>query len=174
VHRVAERFGFEPFGTVGLHAAAPRPIWEQMRDNIGAADCVIVAATPRYAQQDVHDMRQTGKGISEMLHTEVGMAVASNRPVLAFASPGTDLGHFLPQCTQYITLDPTDQSKLTEMWPTVANYFRSALVMIQRRWQDGRRSDAWQAVVSVLAVIGAATVISAVASSVSGEGDQEG
>ncbi len=32
------------------------------------------------------------------------MAVAMDRPVLAFVSEGTDVGAFLPQTVQYITL----------------------------------------------------------------------
>ncbi len=104
VARLVHHFGFDPVGTVGKHEAAPRPIWEQMRDGIKTADCIVLAATPRYLQQDLHDREKTGKGISELLHVEVEMAVMAERPILAFVQEGTNVGAFLPSAVQYIEL----------------------------------------------------------------------
>lgn len=156
---IVRRFGFHPTGTVGKYAAAPKPVWQQMRDGIQSADCIVLAATPRYVQQDIQDKKTTKKGISEMLHTEVGMAVAMDRPVLAFVLEGTSVGSFLPQAVQYIELRPDDQEDLQTQWPLIANYFRSALAMIQERWRREKRDDLLKLVGTVLGIIGAATVI---------------
>lgn len=154
---ITKQFGFQPMGTVGAYAAAPKPIWEQMRD-IAAADCVVLVATPRYILQDIHDKSVTGKGISEMLHVEVGMAMASKRPVLAFVQEGTNVGAFLPQAVQYITLRLHDRPQLESTWPIISNYFRSALAIIQERWREEQRNDLSRGVGIVLGIIGAATV----------------
>jgi len=141
---------------------APRPPWEQMRDGIKDADCVVLVATPRYIQEDVHERTKTGMGISELLHVEVGMAVASDHPVLAFVLQGTDVGAFLPQLVQYIILNPSDQEDVRAKWPLIANYFRSALLMIEQRWLSEERRGLGRAVGIVLGVIGAATVIDSI------------
>ena len=159
VEAITRSFGFQPMGTVGKYTAAPMPIWEQMRDGIQSADCIVLAATPRYIQQDIYDRKQTGRGISEMLHVEVGMAVATERPILAFVLEGTDVGSFLPQTVQYIILRPNDKADLQAKWPLIANYFRSALAIIQERWRRENRNDLLKCVGTILATIGAATII---------------
>jgi len=159
---ITRTFGFQPMGTVGRYSAAPRPIWEQIRDGIQSADCIVLAATPRYIQQDIYDRKRTGKGISEMLHVEVGMAVATGRPILAFVLEGTDVGSFLPQTVQYITLRANDRVNLQTKWPLIANYFRSALAIIQERWRQENRNDLLKLVGVVLATIGAATIIDSI------------
>jgi hypothetical protein len=155
---ITRQFGFQPMGTVGMFSGAPRPIWEQMRDNVAASDCVILVATPRYIQQDIHDRERTGKGISEMLHVEVGMAVAAGRPILAFALESTDLGAFLPQAVQYIPLRLHDRQELQSKWPLISNYFRSAMAMIEARWIQEQRNDMLKGVGTILGFIGAAKV----------------
>lgn len=159
---ITRRFGFEPMGTVGKFAASPQPIWEQMKAGIQAADCVVLAATPRYLQQDLGDKEKTGKGISEMLHVEVGMAVANNRPILAFALEGTDMGTFLPQTVQFIPLRLNDINDLKSKWPMIGNYFRSAWAIIQNRWQEESKNDWLKLGGLMLGLIGAATVIDSI------------
>lgn len=146
-------FGFQPVGTVGKYDAAPKPIWQQMKDNVKSADCVVLAATPRYVQQDISDKKITGKAMSEMLHTEVGMAVASDRPVLAFVLEGTDVGSFLPQAVQYITLKQ-DGSDIFSKWHLISAYFNNALTMIRDRWAREDRGQVFKLVVGGLAILG--------------------
>ena len=160
VVRIVQLFGFRPVGTVGKYEAAPKPIWQQMKENIKSADCIILVATPRYLQQDIRDKRDTGKAMSELLHTEVGMAVAMDRPVLAFVLEGTNVGNFLPQAVQYITLNPQSASDLLNKWPLIGNYCRCARAMIQERWLSENRSSFGKGVLWVLAAIGGAAVLS--------------
>lgn len=160
---VIRQFGFDPIGPVGLDLFAPRPISDQMTDGIRAADCLVLLATPRYLQEDIHNRARTGKGISEMLHVEVGMATMAELPVLAFVQKGTTLGGFLPSLVQYIEIDPTAQDDINTKWPHIANYFRSALVMIQKRWADESRSNLLAGIAVILGIIGAATVVGTIA-----------
>jgi hypothetical protein len=51
VEEITRENGFEPFGTVGKYSAAPIPVWDHMMENIPKADCVIMAATPRYLKR---------------------------------------------------------------------------------------------------------------------------
>lgn len=55
VEKITRENGFEPYGTVGKYSAAPMPIWDHIVENIPKADCVIMAATPRYFQEDIHN-----------------------------------------------------------------------------------------------------------------------
>ena len=162
IEAIVERFGFQPTGTVGKYSAAPKPIWKQILDGIKSADCVVLVATPRYVQQDIHNREKTGKGISEMLHVEVGMAVACKRPVLAFVLEGTDVGSFLPQFVQYITLKSDDRVDLQAKWPIIADYFRSAFTIIQERWRQEKRDDLLKLSALILGIIGAATIVDSI------------
>ena len=66
--RIVQRFGFQPFGTVGMFAQEPKPVWQSMKENIEKFDCVILIATPRYIQQDIKD-----KSITDQVHKEYGL-----------------------------------------------------------------------------------------------------
>lgn len=157
--RIAERFGFQPFGTVGKYSAEPKPVYQLMKENIEQADCVILIATPRYIQQDIHYRDITGKSISEMLHIETGMALMAGKPILVFAQNGTDVGNFLPSVVQYIILDPFKSNDINAKWPLIGNYFRSAFAMIESRWIGEGEPGLFSLVIPILTVIGAATVI---------------
>jgi hypothetical protein len=168
VEAIIRQMGFTPVGTVGRYDAAPKPIWEQMRDNIKSADCIVLAATPRYLQQDINDKARTGRGMleliqkkamSEMLHTEVAMAVAMDRPVLAFVLEGTEVGNFLPQAVQYIVLKG-DRSDFFAKWPLIKAYFANAAVMIEKRWSQESRAGLLKVAVGGLAAIGGAALLS--------------
>lgn len=67
VAKMIRGFGFIPCRTVGMYSAAPKPLYEQMREGIKAADCIIIAASPRYRQQDISERTKRKKGISEMI-----------------------------------------------------------------------------------------------------------
>ncbi len=159
ITRIVMRFGFEPMGTIGKYQAAPIPIWQQMKEGIASADCVVLIATPRYLQQDINDKNKTGQGISEMLHIEVGMAVMSGKPILAFVLEGTDIGGFLPQAIQYIELKHTDFEGLASKWPLIANYFRSAMSIIQKKWYENENKKMLKIAGTILAIIGGASVL---------------
>jgi len=85
--------------------------------------------------------------VQEMLHVEVEMAFASNRPVLVFVQRGTDVGRFMPQLVQYIVIDPSDREDVRVQWPLIANYFRSSLIMIEQRWREEKREEQLKPVV---------------------------
>src|SRR5436190_18383921 len=70
IEEITRDNGFEPMGTVGRHSASPIPVREHIVENIQSTDCVIVAATPRYLQQDIRDKSTTKKDISEIVHAE--------------------------------------------------------------------------------------------------------
>lgn len=106
-----------------------------------------------------------------MLHVEVGMAVASDRPVLAFVLPGTDVGAFLPQLVQYIKIDPSDNLDILQKWPCIANYFRSALTIILEHRRREETKGLWKSIGGILAVIGGAHVIDSILSADDSEGD---
>jgi len=156
--RITKQLGFLPVGTVGKFEASPKPIWQQMAEGIKSADCLILIATPRYIQKDVHDRKKTGKGISEMLHVEVGMAVMAGRPILAFAQKGTNVGSFLPQTVQYIELD-YDNKDLNDKWQLIKRYFKNAMKIIKRRWEKEDNKELAGAAGIILGLIGAAKVI---------------
>ncbi len=156
---ITQQLGFQAVGTVGKFGAAPLPIPEQMTEGIRSADCIILAATPRYIQEDVHNRKRTGKGISEMLHVEVGMAVMAKRPILAFVEEGTDVGSFLPQTVQFIQLKHDNLDDIKEKWPLIQEYFRSAMTIIQNRWMEENRSDLLKTAGIFFGIIGAATVL---------------
>jgi hypothetical protein len=117
-----------PFGTVGRYSAAPENPVLTMRANIPKADIIVIVATPRYAQEDVHSGLQS-RGIPEMLHVESGIAFANDKPIVVFVQKGVSVGSFLPNVTQYITLDgsPEDYSENQYMIYDLLNnaYLRS-------------------------------------------------
>jgi hypothetical protein len=104
VEGILKYHGIAPSGTVGMYSASPESPAVLMRKNIPLYDMLVIVATPRYVQKDI----QTGRsfaGLPEMVHVEAGMAYAAGKPIVVFVQKGTDIGSFLPQVTQYITLD---------------------------------------------------------------------
>lgn len=97
----------KPIGTVGKFSAAPENPIESMKKNIEEADFFVLCATPRYTQKDLHNKTEH-KGLSESLHTETGMAIALEKPIIAFVQKGTDVGSVIPKITQYIELTGTE------------------------------------------------------------------
>lgn len=107
----------KPIGTVGYHSASPTNTAESMKKNIPLADFIVIVATPRYVQKDIG----TGKmsyGLSEMVHVEAGMAYMADKPVVVFVQEGTSVGNFLPNITQYITLNGQHED-LEKKWSLI-------------------------------------------------------
>lgn len=130
VEHITTHLGFHPFGTVGRHTAAPKPLWQQMRDGIKEADCIVMALTPRYHHQDIHDKKQTGQSISPMLDVELGMAVYKGIPIIAIASDNKVYGKILPSMVSIVTIDTRDQNDFYAKWPLLQAYFTSAMKLI--------------------------------------------
>lgn len=113
VEKILEEHKFEPFGTVGRYSASPENPAVLMKKNIPYADFVVICATPRYLQEDL----QTGEisyGLSEMIHIETGIAYAHNKQVVVFVREGTSVGTFIPNITQFITLNETKDDFLAK------------------------------------------------------------
>lgn len=157
--RVVDHFGFQPFGTVGKYIAEPKPIWQSMKENIANADCVVLAATPRYIQQDIHNKNNNGHSISEMLHVEVGMAIMAEKPILVFVQEGTNIGNFLPAHVQYITLNLQNRLDLNAKWPLIIAYFQSAMGIIKQQWKKDNKPDYMGLFTGILAFIGGVKVL---------------
>ena len=169
VVKLTAQFGFQPFGTVGLLSASPNSIPHDMREMILQADCLVLAAVNRYSQTDVHDSSKTSFGMSEMMHTEVGLAHARGIPVLAFVLEGTGVGSFLPQFVQYIPIRPGDQVHLNKQFPLIHSYFENAKRMIAERWRKEQTEDLKKAAGWLLSTIGGFAIISTVFS----DGDED-
>jgi hypothetical protein len=165
VEGVVRSHGFEPFGTVGRYTASPQPPVNTMRENLSSADCVVVAATPRYLQMDLSGRGETGQTVSDMLVAEAAMAFCGRKPVLVFAQANTDVGQFMRSITQYVGIDPFSQADINAKRTLIQDYFRNATAMVAANWGEERRKDTWDVIVAVLAVIGACAVIYALAKS---------
>ncbi|MDP3103057.1 MAG: hypothetical protein Q8M95_00440 [Candidatus Methanoperedens sp.] len=104
IERILQEYNIEPFGTVGRYSVTPENPAVLMKKNIPNADFVVICATPRYLQKDLHT-GQVSYGLSEMIHIETGIAYANDKPVVVFVQEGTNVGNFIPNITQYITLN---------------------------------------------------------------------
>lgn len=144
--------------TVGMYSAAPRPLWQQMREGVSVTDCLIVAATPRYIEQDIRDKSKSRKSISEMIHVECGMAIAFEKPILVFASEGTDVGNFLPGVTQYFELK-RNRLEFAKQYPLIQVYFSNAYQMIFNKWQKETQKRATEGIKTVLSIVGSAAIL---------------
>lgn len=104
IERILKSHKIMPFGTVGKYSTSPENPVELMKKNIPIADFIVICATPRYIQKDL----QTGiisYGLPEMVHVETGMAFMADKPVIVFVQEGTNVGSFIPNITQYVTLN---------------------------------------------------------------------
>ena len=105
---ILESYHIKPFGTVGKLYAAPENPVVSMDKNINNADIVVICATPRYIQQDIHNGKES-QGLSEMIHVETGIAYAHDKPVVAFVEKGTNVGSAIPNITQYVELTGAEE-----------------------------------------------------------------
>jgi len=162
VEKNVRAYGMDPFGTVGKFEISPKLIPESMREQINLADCIVIAATPRFVQEDIQNRTITGKGISDLLHVELGMAFMKRLPVLAFVLADTDVGSFLPGTTQYIRIYPNDDADFAIKRPQIASLFLNSLKIIQERWKeqkDKEMRDLGSLILKVAGVVGIATIL---------------
>lgn len=125
-------------GTVGKYSASPINIADHMRENIPLADFVVIVATPRYLQLDLHKNEITN-GLSEMVHVEAGMAFALKKPVIVFVKEGTHVGNFLPNITQYIILNG-EVSDVKAKWTLIHKLIDNARKIV-RNVKDGEIAE---------------------------------
>lgn len=152
VEQILRNNGISPFGTVGRHSAAPINPAEHIKQNIASADFVVIIATARYIQKDIH----SGKlvyGLSEMLHVESGLAYMLNKPVVVFVKEGTNVGGFLPNITQYITLNG-QQDDLIKKQLLIKSLFNSIKQIIQQRRANDSNKNFGNLVKTGLAIFG--------------------
>lgn len=157
IERILIAHFIEPFGTVGKYSAHPENPAVSMRNNITLADMVVIVATHRYLQHDL----KTGQityGLSEMMHAESGMAFALNKPVVLFVQEGTDVGNFLPNITQYITLNG-NQVDLNSKLQLINSLLSNVNDIVQKCKSKKSNEEFGNFVKGALAFIGVATVI---------------
>jgi hypothetical protein len=126
VGKILKIHNIRPFGTVGKYSVSPENPVELMKKNIPLADLVVICATPRYLQMDLHN-GDISYGLPEMVHVETGMAYMANKPVVVFVKEGTNVGSFIPNITQYITLtgDYNDfKSKKRQVFSLLNNTYK--------------------------------------------------
>ena len=124
VEKILIKHKIKSIGTVGKYSASPINTTVLMKSNIPLADIIVLVATPRYIQKDVHT-GQISYGLSEMLHVEAGMAYMAGKPVIAFVKEGTHVGNFLPNITQYITLNGS-HDELVNKWSIINSLLNSS------------------------------------------------
>lgn len=140
---ILETHHIKPFGTVGKFHASPENPIESMKKNIEDADIVVICATPRYIQQDIAKKDKT-KGLSEMIHIELGMAVANKKPIVAFVEKGTNVGNALPHITQYIELTGKEDDyneKKSIITSLLYNAYQSFLEKVKKSKTDKRNKE---------------------------------
>jgi len=138
IANILHHFQVRPFGTVGLYdSSAENPV-QLMKTNIEKSDFVVIVATKRYLTKDSSNGR-TSNMLSDMVHTEAGMAFANSKPVVVFVQEGANVGSFLPSITQYITLDGT-QKNLDSQSILIMNLINNAY----QKSEEIKRQKSWE------------------------------
>jgi len=145
VTNILIHYNFNPFGTVGLYDASTDNPVALMKKNIDKCDFVVVAATKRYQTKDTHNEDKESNSLSEMIHNETGMAYMKSKPIVVFVEEGTNVGGFIRNITQYITLDKS-QENLDSQTNLILSLLNDALQKVQAK----RRSTAWKDLGSLL------------------------
>lgn len=158
VERILLHCQIKPMGTVGRHSIAPVPIVEQMKKNIPLADFLVVVATPRYVQRDMANSSKSLYGLSEIIHVEAGMAYMLGKPVVVFVKQGTAVSSFLPNVTQYITLDGTVRN-LQEQGHQISQLLKNAVEQIRKAKETEDQKSFWRMVRNGLAIVGGIKVL---------------
>lgn len=156
VANILKHYQIEPFGTVGLLDSTTESPSSLMRANILKADIVVVIATKRYLTTDNHFYDESN-AISEMLHTEAGIAYALSKPVVVFVKEGTNVGNFLPSITQYISLDGSQSNLDTQNLLIKAN-LNSAIQKVEESRRKRKWDELGRIFVSGLAIYGGITI----------------
>lgn len=152
VESILKTHNIIPFGTVGMYDQSPQNVAVTMRENIKQADIIVIVATSRYFQKDVHTGFTTS-GLSEMIHAESGLAFANDKPIVVFVQKGTNVGNFLPNVTQYITLDGT-QPDLDSKWIQICKLLQNAIRMSIEHQQQKSTNGLWKLFTGGLAIVG--------------------
>ncbi len=139
VSNILIHYNFNPFGTVGLYDASTDNPTVLMEKNIDKCDFVVIAATKRYQTKDTHNSDKESNSLSEMIHTETGMAYAKSKPIVVFVEEGTNVGSFIPNITQYITLDKTQENLNSQI-----NLIKFLLNDALQKVESARRNQAWK------------------------------
>ncbi len=157
VEKILKQNRIKPIGTVGKYSASPINPAEHMKQNIPFADMVVIIATPRYVQKDI----QTGKisyGLPEMVHVETGMAYMSGKPVVVFVQEGTSVGNFLPNITQYITLNG-NRTDLVNKWSLITSLLNNSQQIVKRLNEAKSSKEVGNLLKLGLAVVGGFTIV---------------
>lgn len=144
--------GFEPFGTVGKYSASPTNVAQHMKENIPQADLMVVVATPRYIQEDIKT-GESSLGLPPMLYVEAGMAVMADKPVIAFVKKGTEVGGFIRDITQYITLDETAEN-IESQGKLITKLFENAWKLIMSKKTKENTMEFKSLLIGALAIYG--------------------
>lgn len=140
IFSILEAFHIKPFGTVGMLSAAPENPIESMKKNIKDADIVVVCATPRYIQKDIQKGNESN-GLSEMIHVETGMALISEKPVVAFVKKGTNVGSAIPNITQYVELTGTEDD-FHEKEDRISSLLNNAYKLFRKNYLQKKKETA--------------------------------
>lgn len=130
IERILIQHRIKPVGTVGKYSVSPINIADHMKRNIPLADILVIVATPRYLQKDLHT-NEISYGLSESVHVEAGMAFMANKPVVVFVQEGTHVGNFLPNVTQFITLNGL-QSDLENKWNVINSLINNTYAIVRK------------------------------------------
>jgi len=161
----------KPIGTVGYYSSATTSTAEHMKKNIHLADFVVVVATPRYLQKDINSGLST-QGISEMLHTETGMAFMADKPVVVFVQEGTSVGNFLQTITQYITLNG-QPSDLEQKWPQINSLIKHSCDIVRQQKTEIQNKALWKAFTTGLAIVGGISILNSFGTDEENQDDEE-
>jgi hypothetical protein len=130
---------------------------ELMKVNIALADITVIIVTKRYEQKDVLSGKVT-YGPSEMIHAEVAMSFMATKPVVVIAQHGTAVGSFIPNITQFIVLDGTNED-LKQKEILIRSLLKNACEMAENAEELEVSSEFIDFIIKALAVIGGAAIL---------------
>jgi len=158
VERIVRKKGFLPFGTVGRYVNDSAPVPVTMTEEMNKADCLVVVATPRYKQEDVHNNVINNNALSEMIQVEAGMASMKGIPIIVFVQKGTHVGNFLSASTQYIEIDLENyKESVNAKLKLINSLFDRAAIKINEKWKsisNQKDKDGVNAILQIAGVVG--------------------
>jgi hypothetical protein len=163
VEDIVRKKGFLPFGTVGRYVNASEPVPVTMVAEINKADCLIIAATQRYEQYDIHNTGNANRALSEMIQVEAGMASVRDIPIIVFVQKGTHVGNFISACTQYVEVDLENyKQSVNSKLDLVNSLFDRALKKIENKWQTeiyNQNKEGLKSVLQIAGVVGIGSLL---------------
>lgn len=151
VCRILKALGVQPFGTVGLFSASPENPIVLMNKNIEKSDMIVICATSRYLSKDIYSGKHSNT-ISEMIHVETGIALALGKPVIVFVKKGTDVGKAIPNITQYIVLNMSNEDNDKEH--LIESLFGNAYDFIVKQKKKLKNKRVGNGILKGLAILG--------------------